>query len=160
MSDTTHEDGLDAAEEAKLQREAEAHFEHAVEEVDKDDVAYVLTKLDGKVEGVGNKALEHVQRLLRQVKVLGRLLKDWWRDEYQVPWRVIAAATAALLYFINPFDLMPDYLPFVGFLDDIVVVKACIGLIQAEIKDYAISRDIDLNDLGMEPEPEPEIIDV
>ena len=73
---------------------------------------------------------------------------------------MIAAATAALLYFINPFDLMPDYLPFVGFLDDIVVVKACIGLIQAEIKDYAISRDIDLNDLGMEPEPEPEIIDV
>ena len=160
MSDGSHEEGLNAAQEAKLEKEAEAHFERAVDEVDRDDVAYVLTKLDGKVEGVGSATMEHVQRLLRQVGVLGRLLKDWWQDEYQVPWRVIAAATASLLYFINPFDLMPDYLPFVGFLDDIVVVKACIGLIQADIKDYAISRDIDLGGLGMEPEPDPDVIDV
>ncbi|MEE2779144.1 MAG: DUF1232 domain-containing protein [Myxococcota bacterium] len=160
MSDKGHEDGMNAEQEAKLQRDAEAHFERAVDEVDRDDVAYVLTKLDNKVEGVGNKALVHVQQLLRQVGVLGRLLKDWWQDDYQVPWRVIAAATASLLYFINPFDLMPDYLPFVGFLDDIVVVKACIRLIQSEIKDYAISRDIDLEELGMEPDPEPDFIDV
>lgn len=33
-----------------------------------------------------------------------------------------ALIIGALLYFINPFDIMPDITPFVGFIDDMSVI--------------------------------------
>lgn len=39
-------------------------------------------------------------------------------------------AGGALLYFISPVDLVPDYLPLVGFLDDVAVVAMVWSVIQ------------------------------
>jgi len=36
---------------------------------------------------------------------------------------------AALLYLINPFDLVPDFTPFVGFGDDAAVIVVAISQI-------------------------------
>jgi uncharacterized membrane protein YkvA (DUF1232 family) len=33
-----------------------------------------------------------------------------------------ALIIGALVYFINPFDLVPDIIPFVGFVDDMTVI--------------------------------------
>jgi uncharacterized membrane protein YkvA (DUF1232 family) len=33
-----------------------------------------------------------------------------------------ALIIGALVYFINPFDLVPDVIPFVGFVDDMTVI--------------------------------------
>jgi uncharacterized membrane protein YkvA (DUF1232 family) len=33
-----------------------------------------------------------------------------------------ALIIGALIYFIDPFDLVPDVIPFVGFLDDMAVI--------------------------------------
>lgn len=33
-----------------------------------------------------------------------------------------AIVIGALLYFINPIDLIPDFIPFVGYLDDMAVM--------------------------------------
>ncbi|MBI3030375.1 MAG: DUF1232 domain-containing protein [Candidatus Rokubacteria bacterium] len=56
--------------------------------------------------------------LLPHMAVLvGRLLAD-----PAVPTRakVVLGATAA--YLANPIDLIPDFIPFVGYLDDVIVV--------------------------------------
>ena len=42
---------------------------------------------------------------------------------------LIVAAVFALLYVLNSFDLVPDVLPFIGVLDDAVVITACLMLI-------------------------------
>lgn len=57
-----------------------------------------------------------------ELQTLFRLLKAWVTGQYRdVPWRVIVIAIAAVLYFVNPFDLIPDFLG-IGLLDDIGVV--------------------------------------
>ena len=33
-----------------------------------------------------------------------------------------ALIIGALIYFINPFDLVPDFIPFVGFVDDMTII--------------------------------------
>jgi uncharacterized membrane protein YkvA (DUF1232 family) len=43
-------------------------------------------------------------------------------------------AIGALIYFINPFDLLPDTLPVVGYLDDIGVMTLAIQQIMAPSK--------------------------
>lgn len=35
-----------------------------------------------------------------------------------VPWRSVLALLLVALYGVNPFDLVPDFIPFVGVVDD------------------------------------------
>jgi uncharacterized membrane protein YkvA (DUF1232 family) len=51
-------------------------------------------------------------------------LTDLIRDEaYDAPAKVQGEVLAALAYFTNPEDLIPDHVPGLGFLDDALMVK-------------------------------------
>jgi uncharacterized membrane protein YkvA (DUF1232 family) len=51
------------------------------------------------------------------------------------PTRVKGILLAALAYFILPLDLVPDFLAFVGFSDDIAVLSVAISAVSANITD-------------------------
>lgn len=40
----------------------------------------------------------------------------------QTPWGAIFALVMALLYGASPIDLIPDFIPLIGWADDVVVV--------------------------------------
>jgi uncharacterized membrane protein YkvA (DUF1232 family) len=44
------------------------------------------------------------------------------RRDPRVPWRAKAAVVAAGLWVLSPVDLLPEFLPVIGPLDDVVVV--------------------------------------
>jgi uncharacterized membrane protein YkvA (DUF1232 family) len=52
----------------------------------------------------------------------------------KTPSHVRGALIAALTYFIVPTDLIPDFLPALGFGDDAAVIAATIQLISSHIK--------------------------
>ena len=53
-----------------------------------------------------------------------RLVRAYHRSEYsQVPHDALLWVVAALNYLIDPFDLIPDKTPFLGFIDDATVVE-------------------------------------
>jgi uncharacterized membrane protein YkvA (DUF1232 family) len=52
---------------------------------------------------------------------LGRLLRSLSGDP-RVPWHAKAIAAGAAVYVASPIDLVPDLLPGVGGIDDLVVV--------------------------------------
>ena len=76
-------------------------------------------------------------RLIEDLKLLLSLVKDYRSKKYRnVPYWTIAAAVFALLYVINPADMIPDALPFVGQVDDAAVVTLCLYLIRQELHRY------------------------
>jgi uncharacterized membrane protein YkvA (DUF1232 family) len=52
----------------------------------------------------------------------------------RTPTHVRVALIGALIYFISPFDLIPDMLPIVGLTDDAAVVAGAIKLVWDQIK--------------------------
>lgn len=46
----------------------------------------------------------------------------------------LALIGGALLYFISPIDIIPDYLFPIGFLDDALVVKIVLDMLSTEVK--------------------------
>jgi uncharacterized membrane protein YkvA (DUF1232 family) len=60
-----------------------------------------------------------------------RMLRAWSIGDYKtVPWRTLVLSLATVIYFLNPFDLSPDFIPGVGYVDDAVVL----GFVASSIK--------------------------
>ena len=78
-----------------------------------------------------------LKRFIEDGKILTALLKDWRAGKYrQAMYGTIAAAAFALIYVVNPFDLVPDVLPFIGAVDDAAVIGACLILIERDLRQY------------------------
>lgn len=86
------------------------------------------------------KAKEHraaLSGLWDDLMSLVRLVTAWSRREYtDVPWRSILMAIGALLYFLDPFDAIPDVIPGIGYLDDASVVALVAGALKMDIERF------------------------
>ena len=55
----------------------------------------------------------------------------------RVPWYAKAVAIAVTAYALSPIDLIPDFIPILGYLDDLLIVPAgivlAIRLVPAEL---------------------------
>jgi uncharacterized membrane protein YkvA (DUF1232 family) len=72
-----------------------------------------------------------------KAKLLLEIVQNYKNGSYStIPWRSIAAITFTLLYIINPFDIVPDVLPFIGFVDDLSVFMALSNLVERDVEDY------------------------
>lgn len=83
-------------------------------------------------------------KLIRQLTLSLQMLKDYKTKTYQnIPWRTIALVVAAILYFINPFDIIPDFIPFLGYTDDAIAFAAIFKSAQTDLQDYCIWKGLD-----------------
>lgn len=71
------------------------------------------------------------------LQALIRLVRAWLRGEYSVaPWQTIVFAIAGIVYFVNPFDLMPDFIPGGGYLDDATILGFVLKSIKNDIAQF------------------------
>ena len=78
-----------------------------------------------------------LKRFVEDGRMLTAMIRDWRAGNYRRALRwTIAAAAFALIYVINPFDIVPDVLPFVGAVDDASVIAACLMLIERDLFQY------------------------
>lgn len=86
------------------------------------------------------KAKEHraaLSALWDDLMALARLVAAWARGEYTaVPWRSILMAVGALVYFLDPFDAIPDAIPGFGYMDDASVVALVAGALKMDIERF------------------------
>lgn len=75
--------------------------------------------------------------VLGDVSVLVSLVKSYVNKEYEdIPLGSIIAVISALAYLLSPIDLIPDFIPGLGLLDDAAVVAACWQLIKSDVDEY------------------------
>lgn len=77
---------------------------------------------------------------------LARMLRSWMEGDYKnISSKSILAVVAALLYFVNPLDFIPDFIPVIGQLDDILILGFLIKTLNKEIERFmAWERQVDL----------------
>lgn len=86
--------------------------------------------------------LPKLRKVMESARVLLSLVKDYWAGAYrEVPYWVISAGALALLYVLNPADVIPDVILGVGYLDDATVVAFCLKLIERELERYKQWKD-------------------
>ncbi|MEM7383442.1 MAG: YkvA family protein [Verrucomicrobiota bacterium] len=79
---------------------------------------------------------------LEDGKLLVGLLQDYWTGTYrEISPGNLAVVVFALLYVLNPVDLLPDALPVIGLADDWVVMAWCMNTIRSELADYRTWRE-------------------
>jgi uncharacterized membrane protein YkvA (DUF1232 family) len=96
-----------------------------------------VTKVVAEAEVIENKARTALRGFFEDIKTMLSMVKDYAARSYrEMPFGTIAAAVGALLYFWSPLDLIPDFIPGLGYLDDAGVVAACVRLIRGDILAY------------------------
>jgi uncharacterized membrane protein YkvA (DUF1232 family) len=81
-----------------------------------------------------------------RIKAWARTLK---RDTYAVylaarspstPWYVKALAAMVAAYAFSPIDLIPDFIPILGYLDDLILIPLGIWLVVSLIPEQAMAE--------------------
>lgn len=88
----------------------------------------------GRAERVRSKFWSTLRRAVRQIPFAEELVAAYYCAlDSSTPTRVRATLLAALVYFVLPFDAVPDVLAGIGFTDDATVLLAAIAMVRAHI---------------------------
>ena len=65
------------------------------------------------------------------------LLRSYLAKEYtKVPTASLATIIGALIYFVAPFDIVPDLLVGLGFVDDAAIIGLCLSSVISDLDEY------------------------
>ena len=82
--------------------------------------------------------IETLRRKARALKQDTLVLYLAVRDP-RTPWYAKAVAAAVVAYALSPFDLIPDFIPILGYLDDLIVVPLGITLALKLVPEHVIA---------------------
>lgn len=100
--------------------------------------------LQAKVPDFVQERLAHLDNLIAMLRDEGWNLTDEDRK------RVLAA----LVYFVDPADVIPDSVPVLGYLDDAIMIELCVRDLKHEIdayNDFCDFREGEAQRLGLDP---------
>ena len=93
-----------------------------------------VSRLLGTAERKAYRERGRIGEIWETLQTLLRLIAAWAHGRYNVvPWRTVVFAVAGVLYFVDPLDLIPDPIPFLGYLDDAGVLALVLRVIRKDI---------------------------
>ena len=71
------------------------------------------------------------------VKLFFNMLKDFFTKKYtDVPVGTIMSVAGTLLYVFLPIEIIPDFIPRIGFIDDAAMIALCLKMAKLDIEKY------------------------
>ena len=99
------------------------------------NLEYLLSKeskLKEKLEDSG-----YLEPFSDDLMLFMSLVKDYYKGDYRkIPFKTISAGVIGALYVLNPIDLIPDSIPFIGHIDDALVLKFCLKQAKKDLQKY------------------------
>ncbi|MCB9034803.1 MAG: DUF1232 domain-containing protein [Chitinophagales bacterium] len=96
-------------------------------------LAKLIDKGFEKLEAQVNKFYTIQDSILAVLK----LLRAWLYGDYkEISYFNVVSLVAATIYFVSPLDLIPDFIPFIGKLDDVFVLNYIIKTLNKEIERF------------------------
>ncbi len=122
------------------ERKAKQQLDREAGKVHEQDVGNLLLRQQAIEEKVRNSG--KLKRFGSDVSLMFSLLRDYWQGNYrEIPWKSIAAIAGALVYVLNPLDLIPDLIIGVGLMDDAGVVALCLKVVESDLMRYAAWKE-------------------
>ena len=99
---------------------------------DKDELDDFLYRLEQKIND-----MPFVGKKFSMIPVRISLVKNYVQGKYTtVPYGTILAVLSALIYFLAPIDIVPDFIPLAGYIDDMAVLGLCMNMVSIDIETY------------------------
>jgi uncharacterized membrane protein YkvA (DUF1232 family) len=71
-----------------------------------------------------------------------RMLRAWAGGRYKdISVATLLLSALGIVYFLSPVDLIPDFIPFVGLLDDVTVVLLLLSAIGKDLDRFRAWED-------------------
>ncbi|MGY5848937.1 YkvA family protein [Salegentibacter sp. F14] len=113
----------------------EKYVEEKVAKIDEGDVEFAAKNQQEISDKILN--ANALKKYTELGKVMFGMLQDYRKGIYKdVPWFTIAAIAFALLYVLNPFDMVPDFIPGIGYVDDFAVLTFSLRFMETDLHKY------------------------
>lgn len=97
-------------------------------------------RVTGRARNSVKRWVQRLEELARRAKRDGLALYLASRDP-RVSWTVKAFAVLVAAYVLSPIDLIPDFIPVIGFLDELILLPLAVGLIVRSV-DPAVMAEL------------------
>jgi uncharacterized membrane protein YkvA (DUF1232 family) len=132
--------------------DAQTEFNKYSGNVSDADIPRIL-KEEGAIMGKARGALA---KFAEDMGLLFSMVKDYVSGAYrEIPWTTITGVIGALVYILSPIDLIPDFIPFIGLIDDAAVLALCLKTIAADLHKYKAWKQRVPNRSEIPPRAEP-----
>ncbi len=94
-----------------------------------DNIEAILSKSSGGA----------LSKFFDDIKTMCHMVKAWADKEYTgIPIKTIGMIILTLVYVFSPIDIIPDFIPVLGLLDDAAMVGLCLAAIRSDINDFRL----------------------
>lgn len=98
-------------------------------------VSAVLEKAISLCDDLGQ--VRFIGKYFKDISLICNMINDYICRRYtKVPMATVITLLAAVLYFISPIDIIPDFLPLIGHLDDMLVFAFVQDAAKIDLKKY------------------------
>ena len=75
--------------------------------------------------------------LKEKIGAAQRMIQAYIRGDYRrIPWKSVLLLVSGIIYFVMPLDLLPDFIPLTGFLDDLSILLWIFQAVKTDIEDF------------------------
>jgi uncharacterized membrane protein YkvA (DUF1232 family) len=135
MSDKNDSD-FDMGKVADMFSESKSKAEETLK--DRDQTEKLLSEAMAKAENVQGS----LAGVWDQLVLMFSLVNAWISGRYRkVPMRSIVSIVGAIIYFLMPIDVIPDFIPVIGFVDDVFVIGLVLKQVSSDLEDFRVWRD-------------------
>jgi uncharacterized membrane protein YkvA (DUF1232 family) len=83
-----------------------------------------------------------IQQVLEPISIFIRMVKAHFSGAHKLSNSTLGMVLLALIYFLSPFDFMPDFLGLMGFVDDASVILAVYAKLKNEVNEFLVWEKI------------------